>query len=62
LRLYDFSALDEIALYLKLPDIEPDTKMVRLVGFEPTTSAFAGPRSIQTELQAQKISGAEGEI
>ena len=37
-------------------------KMVRLVGFEPTTSAFAGPRSIQTELQAQKISGAEGEI
>ena len=38
------------------------SKLVRLVGFEPTTSAFAGPRSIQTELQAQKVSGAEGEI
>ena len=34
--------------------------MVRLVGLEPTTSAFAGLHSNPTELQAPD--GAEGEI
>jgi len=37
-------------------------KMVRLVGFEPTTSTFAGSRSIQLSYKRIKISGAEGEI
>lgn len=31
--------------------------MVRLVGFEPTTSRFGGERSIQTELQARSRGG-----